>query len=65
MLGLISADNSFNGFLETGVTGDKARAAAEEILEQSPPNALLSQNIPFSRPTKTVMNAAVEVKRLV
>ena len=61
MLGLISADNNFNGFLETGVTVDRARTAVEMLLHRTPAKEEPSESVPFSRDTNTVMKSALQV----
>ena len=64
MLGLIQADNSANGFLETGVTVDRARTAVETMVERGTGSAEAPQNVPFSRDTNAVMKAALQVSPL-
>lgn len=63
LLGVISADNSPDGFLETGVDIDKCRTATKALLKDSLPNPHDS-DVPFSRDTKAVMEAALHLAQV-
>lgn len=61
LLGLISEDTaSKNGYLESGLTTERARAAAEKIYGKRKPLAG-DDNMPFSREVRKTFEAATNV----
>lgn len=62
MLGLVASDSNQNGFLETGVTVQRARSAIEELLEPYEKKISESVNVPFSVRANAVMKAALQVR---
>lgn len=61
LLGLIAEEtNSKHGFLNSGLTVDKARAAVEALSGKRKPNST-HENIPFSREVRKTFEAATNV----
>lgn len=62
LLGLITEDTSSkNGFLNSGLTAEKARAAVQSLSGKRKPSHNTEQTVPFSREVRKTFEAATNV----